>query len=120
MTIVASVGCSGIDGSDMAGFIDHPERFKGETLTFLLSPYELGYKQEGSGSIGLTLRDHIGQEVHFYGFAHGTSDRLDVMVTIPTGIDVPNARIGDYLNITFVCHDGTFKAGNVATSIARK
>lgn len=91
-------------------FVDNTKNYKGDTITL-----ELEYEGE-------SLRDGLGLICPFEiddaeAGADGTHD--DVKILVPRDLDVPNAKVGSRLWVTFVCGEGSLKTGNKAVKIKR-
>lgn len=95
-------------------FIDHPERFKGQTLRA-----ELTLDSSIHGDRGDSLRRYAGQEVRFRGYGP-KYEKLILSIKMPTTGELPNAQYLDDLVVTFICRDGKLVNGNEAIKIERR
>ncbi len=98
---------------DINDFIDNTEKFSGKTITILLFVGSHILKDEGH-----SLRDFVGSNVKF--FAYGSKmGFLDIVISIPHSLSVPNAGYSDQMRVTFICREGSLRKGNQAVSIER-
>jgi hypothetical protein len=89
-------------------FIDHTPSYRGRTITLPLHT---------SVSMPGTLRDHRGHELEFWNsFPDG---KLEMLILIPPGLDVPAVVSGEAVTVTFRCQ-GDLQLGNVAVEIRRR
>jgi hypothetical protein len=94
---------------EMLDFMDNTAKFKGKTLTLRASVWWPDFQLA-------TLRDCVGKEVDLTRWTR-TDGKLEVKVMLPAGLDLPNAKRGDDLLVTFECQKGSLKEGNIATKI---
>jgi len=105
--------CDTGDQSNIADIIDNTSKHKGESITL-----DMVVDEEIMPGRGRTLRDYAGYEVKFHAYGP-KSERLDAVIMIPKGMDVPNVCYNDKVNVTFICGEGDLLRGNVAESIKR-
>ncbi len=95
---VLACGGGGAGGKEMAEFRDHPEKFKGKTLTAKLTVLN----PAGFGKEGPSIRDHPGKPMKFT--TRAGADLLELTVTMPEKADdIPNAMASNDVVVTFVC-----------------
>jgi hypothetical protein len=90
-------------------FVDHPEKYKGQTLRLFLQINQ---------PVGESLRNYAGQEVKLYSTT-GDQALFYVTIKMPTNSDLPNVQIYAPLIVTFVCRDGKLTSGNEAIKVVR-
>lgn len=95
---------------NIADLIDNTEKYKGKTITLILTL--------NSDISGNSLRDNVGFDVPFYTFGE-KHERLDIIISIPKNLDVPKAVFLDKLSVTFRCKEGNINQGNEAVLITR-
>lgn len=101
-----------LESSQLAEFIDYPERFKGKTIQARLDIEEPIFGDKGD-----SLRNYAGKDVRF--FAIGDKlERLNVTIRMPDK-GLPNAVFPNPLLITFRCKEGRLDTGNEALQVAR-
>lgn len=98
---------------DWADFIDNTGNYKGKTITLTLRVNSSVFADEGR-----SLRNLIGRNVELYGFGPN-SERLDVIVSIPSDLSVPNVAFAESVVVTFLCKEGNLRRGNEAKAIKR-
>jgi hypothetical protein len=91
-------------------FIKHTATYKGKTLT-------LGLKLDEAEK-GQSLRDFVGRDVKFTTTAP-SGENLNLVITIPKDLSVPEANASDDLVVTFICQRGELRQGNIAKMIQR-
>lgn len=100
-----------VDNELIPDFIDNTENYKGKTLTFRL--------KFADGSFPGTLRELSGGSALFSGTNRQGTAKLRMNILLPRVLDVPKARSGDELIVTFICEQGSNEKGNVAQKITR-
>jgi len=98
---------------NIADFIDNTANYKGEYITLNLTVMEPIFADKGH-----SLRDFAGRDVRFYTRAPN-GGRLNIVLSLPAGLPVPNVGYLDRVEVTFVCKDGSLRSGNEARSIVR-
>jgi len=93
---------------NISDFMSHTAAYKGKTITLVL-------KVDPSGP-GKSVRNHLGSEVKFTAVGP-KGEHLNLVITIPEGMAVPDAGQSDDFLVTFVCQRGDLRQGNVAKSI---
>jgi len=93
---------------NMAHFIKNTPTYKGKTIT-------LGLKID-EGNQGRSLRDFMGKDVKFAAIAPN-GEHLNLVITIPEGLSVPDLSYSSDVVVTFICKRGELRQGNVAKSI---
>jgi hypothetical protein len=93
---------------NISDFMSHTAAYKGKIITLLL-------KVDPSGS-GKSLGDHLGSDVKFMAVGP-KGEHLNLVITIPEALAVPDAGQSDDVVVTFVCQSGHLRQGNVAKSI---
>jgi hypothetical protein len=91
---------------------DKTASFKGKTVVL-----EVTYECPGTD---VFLRHLSGKAAKFYAFAPGTTSQIDILANLPSALEIPDARDGDKLILTFECTEGSLTRGNVAKLIKRK
>jgi len=106
-------------------FIDNPEKFKGRELT---ARVRYGPRPSG-GRLDMDLKQHVTQygegrgdgkrrtDIWFYGSEPARAS-IDLIIEVPTDLELPAARLDDELLVTFKCGTSP-KTGNIATKIIR-
>jgi hypothetical protein len=115
--LVLVVGCgkqASLFKVSITDLIDKTASYKGQTITLNLVVGDSNLLP----SKGKSLRDYVGQNVKLFAFGEKGA-RLEIVIAIPEGLTVPNVGYGDYLNVTFVCKNGSLRDGNEAKSIER-
>jgi hypothetical protein len=92
-------------------FIKHTAAYKGKTITLGLKVDEAIAKDQRQ-----SLRDFVGRPVKFTTTAP-TGEQLILIVTLPTGMSVPDVGHADDVVVTFVCQRGNLREGNEAKVI---
>jgi len=92
----------------MAHFIKNTPTYKGKTITHGLKIDE--------GNQGRSLRDFMGKDVKFAAIAPN-GEHLNLVITIPEGLSVPDLSYSSDVVVTFICKRGELRQGNVAKSI---
>jgi len=105
-------GCSGggWEYVSVADFIDNTADYRGDELEFEMQFFPMDE---------ISLRLYSGGMAPFYLYDMDSDASADMYIQIPRDLNVPNAGHGDTLIVRFVCNDGQFVRGNVATSIER-
>ena len=100
---------------NFADFADNTEKYRGKVLKMGLFVTDAGlFKRRSQHS----LREYVGKTVKLSN--HGEDKvMLDILITIPSGLSVPNAMWGDDVIVEFRCVDGSLRSGNEAISIER-
>lgn len=94
-------------------FSDHPENYKGKTLTFEMFP-------PSRSKFGLREAAWAGGGCPFEAYAPKGRNKAVILINYEGISDqIPNARAGDKLIVTFVCGAGDTRSGNKAVSISR-
>jgi len=96
---------------NIAHFIKNTPTYKGKTITLGLKVDEAIAKAEGQ-----SLRDFVGRPVKFM-TTSPTGQQLNLVITIPAGMSVPEAGHLEDVVVTFVCRRGNLRDGNEATSV---
>ncbi len=91
----------------IADLADNTDAYKGKSVTV-----KMRWNFRGD----YTLRELRGETLAFTASEPGA--RADLLIDIPRDLDVPNAKDGDLLLVTFKC-GGSLKKGNVATAVKR-
>ena len=115
------VGCSPSHGNNesrhhgprvnIADFITHTAAYKNRSITLALKVDEPIVRQQGQ-----SLRDFVGRDVKFMNVGP-KGERLNVVITIPEGLSVPDAAQSDEVSVTFLCSRGNLLRGNEAQII---
>ena len=92
-------------------FIKHTAAYKGKTISLALKVDEAIAKDQGQ-----SLRDFVGRNAKFMTTAP-TGEPLNLVVSIPADMPVPEVGRGDDVVVTFVCKHGSLREGNEAKSI---
>jgi hypothetical protein len=98
---------------DPADFKDHPERFKGKTVTlnmFYQSEHPIREWRELKMSRGAKTYD-----IYLY----RASEHLMVRVDVPASLKVPALENNESVDVTFRCTKGSPLEGNIAVRITR-
>lgn len=99
------------EGADPVDFADNTQKYKGQTVTLAL-------RVSSSIFEGDSLRNYAGRPVQFR--ADGPKgEKVDVTVKMPAG-ELPNAKFGDPVLVTFVCSQGHLANGNDASKVIRR
>ena len=111
--ILSGCGENTMTGADILDFKDHPEHFKGKTLTIIdkysglqLDPAMI---ERDGGAIVFSATGEVKGDRHFVVF----------IIQIPKGLKVPGLASNDRAIVTFLCGDGNNRTGNVAIDIRR-
>jgi DNA-directed RNA polymerase subunit RPC12/RpoP len=99
---------SDMSSVNVGHFIDHTPSYRGRTITL---PLHTSLSMPG------TLRDHRGHELKFWNYF--LDGKLEMLILIPPGLDVPAVVSGDEVMVTFRCQ-GDLQLGNVAVEIRRR
>lgn len=102
-----------IEPDQIVELIDHPERFKGKTVTVLVRVDSHIHARDGD-----SLQKYAGRDVRFRAFGPGGSARLDLTVRMPAD-GLPNAKMDDELLVTFLCKEGRTASGNEGIRVER-
>jgi hypothetical protein len=94
---------------NIADFIRNPVPYKGKAITLDLKVDEAIAKDQ-------TLRDYVGRDVKFMTLGP-KGERLDLVITLPKALTVPEVGRGDMVMITFLCTRGSLREGNEARFI---
>lgn len=98
---------------NVADFIDHTERYKGQVVTLPLLVRSRTLIHPGQ-----SLRDLAGNQARFLGVSED-GNRLDMMIDLPRSAAIPKASFGDRLVVTFRCREGDLQRGNEAIELKR-
>jgi hypothetical protein len=85
--------------------------YKDKSISLLLKVDEAIDRSQGQ-----SLRDYVGRDVKFT-TTGPRGEQLNLVITIPEGLSVPNAGNSDEVVVTFVCTRGDLRQGNEARSI---
>jgi hypothetical protein len=95
---------------NIADFIHHTAAYKGKTITLIL-------KLDHSSAAGKILRtDDGGRELKFTTVGP-KGEQLNLIITIPQEMSLPNEDPSGDLMVTFVCSQGSLRQGNHAKAI---
>ena len=94
-------------------FIKNPAAYKGKSITLSLKIDEAIDRSQG-----WSLRDYVGRDVKFVSLGP-RGERLNLVITIPEDLSVPDVGHSDEVSVTFVCTRGSLRQGNEARSIER-
>jgi hypothetical protein len=87
--------------------------YKGRILTLALEVSEAIDRGQGK-----SLRDYVGQDVHFTTTGpHG--ERISLVIKIPPGVSVPEVGPTEQVSVTFLCTRGNLREGNEAKIIEK-
>ena len=92
-------------------FITHTANYKGKAISLELNvdgPIDL--------SKGQSLCDYVGRDAKFTTFGP-KGERLNLVITIPAGLAVPQVGNSDDVRVWLFCKRGELKQGNEAKSI---
>jgi len=116
------VGCSPSHGNNesrhhgpkinISDFITHTAAYKNRSITLALKVDE-----PIDGQQGQALRDFVGRDVKFMNVGP-KGERLNLVITIPDGLSVPDVTHADEVSVTFLCSCGNLLRGNEAQIIA--
>ncbi|HEV3258679.1 MAG TPA: hypothetical protein VG013_17520 [Gemmataceae bacterium] len=96
---------------NIADFIKNTAAYNGKSITLRLT-----VEEDMARSRGHSLRDYVGRDVKFT--KRGPKgELLNLVITIPKGLSVPEAGNSDEVFVTFVCTRGSLRQGNEARSI---
>lgn len=96
----------------IADFVDNTEKYKGKEVTFTLKYLD----PQGI----YPLRTRLGDKgVVFKGRDSKNKAELAVGIDLGPKLEVPNAKDGEEVIVTFKCGDGKLDKGNVAVKIRR-
>jgi hypothetical protein len=117
-----SVGCSPSHGNNesrhhgpkinVSDFITHAAAYKNRSITLALTVDEPIDRLQGQ-----SLRDFVGRDVKFMN-SGPKGERLNIVITIPAGLSVPDVARSDEVSVTFLCSLGNLSRGNEAQMIA--
>lgn len=94
----------------ISDFVDNTPKYKGKTVTFTMA----------LDSPGDSLRDRVGDKsIPFLAVDPNNGAKLPLGLDIPKGLEVPNAKSGEVVIVTFKCGSGANDKGNTAVSITR-
>ena len=93
-------------------FASNTHAYKGRSLTLSLKVDEKIDRQHGQ-----SLRDFVGRDVKFVTVGPN-GESLDLVITIPPELSVPDVGQGDQVSVTFLCSLGKRSDGNQAQIIA--
>ena len=96
---------------NLAHFIDHTDTYKGRTIQLIMKAAEPIDRARGE-----SLRNYAGRDVKFTTPVPGRRP-LNVVVTIPPGLPVPEVAGTEDVCVTFVCERGVLSDGNTAKAI---
>jgi hypothetical protein len=96
---------------NVSNFAKQTTTYKGKTVTLSLKIDESINKNQSQ-----SLRELVGKDAHFT-TATPDGERLNLIISIPQDLSVPDATAGDDLVVTFVCQRGDLRQGNVAKLI---
>src|SRR5258708_1851969 len=94
-------------------FIANTAAYKGKSITLGLKVDEAIDQSQGQ-----SLRNYVGRNVKFTAVGP-KGEPLNLVITIPDGLSVPDAARSDDVLVTFVCTRGSLQQGNVSKSIER-
>jgi len=95
------------NSKDSADFFDNPEAYLGKTIQIAVF-----LRAEGG------LRAAVGKLVPFRADYYAPT-RIPLYISIPEGLNVPNASPGDELIVIFRCTKGSLDSGNIAMFVTR-
>jgi hypothetical protein len=98
---------------NLADLLHNPAAYKGKSIMLVLQVDEDIDRGQGQ-----SLRDYVGRDVKFTTVAAG-GERLDLVITIPQGLSVPDVGRSEEVSVTFVCTRGDLRQGNEARLIER-
>jgi hypothetical protein len=94
--------------TNVGDFGRRPGAYKGKSITL-----DLRVEEAIDRDRGRSLRDYAGRDVKFT-TAGTKGERLKLVITIPSGLEVPEVGHGDEVTVTFVCARGSLRQGNEA------
>lgn len=95
---------------DVADLADHPEKYRGTTITLLEVMPEESLRE---------LKQAAGDGEEYEATFQGVVPSIRVQVTIPTSMDVSAVTQTDLVEITFECTEGSLLQGNQLVEIKR-
>jgi hypothetical protein len=94
-------------------FIKNTAAYKGKSISL-----DLKVDEAIVPATGQSLRDYVGRDVKFRTVSP-KGEVLNLVISIPAGLDVPDVGPSEEVSVRFVCTRGSLRQGNQAQSIER-
>jgi hypothetical protein len=96
---------------NLSNFLKNTSEYKGRLVSL-----ELQVDEEIDKNRGRTLKDFVGKNVKFTTVTKD-GQSLNIAISIPADLEVPEAGKSERVFVTFVCTQGNLKQGNQAKVI---
>jgi hypothetical protein len=99
---------------NLAHFVKDPLAYKGRSISLALKVDEPIDRGQGQ-----SLRDYSGRDAKFT-TTIPNGNRLNLVITIPPSVAIPDVGHADDVIVTFICKEGSQQRGNEAKFIEKR